>query len=127
MDRGMQAVPVLVEGGTQTQLTHPNNVYIQYESRSFTKEELKETFESKSFKKFLSRAETLFSDVQTEGDIMGRIKEEVHSFYMRDYVEEKIETRLIEHLSLSDLVFSRNKRVKDSASKSYIRSKSEDS
>lgn len=113
MDRGMQAVPVLVEGGTQTQLTHPNNVYIQYESRSFTKEELKETFESKSFKKFLSRAETLFSDVQTEGDIMGRIKEEVHSFYMRDYVEEKIETRLIEHLSLSDLVFSRNKRVKD--------------
>ena len=33
MDRGMQAVPVLVEGGSQTQLTHPKNVYIQYESR----------------------------------------------------------------------------------------------
>ena len=113
MDRGMQAVPVLVEGGTQTQLTHPNNVYIQYESRSFTKDELKDTFESKGFKKFLDRAENLFHDVQTEGDIMGHIKEDVHSFYMRDYVEEKIETRLIEHLSLSDLVFSRNKRVKD--------------
>ena len=44
MDRGMQAVPVLVEGGSQTQLTHPKNVYIQYESRSFTKEELTDTF-----------------------------------------------------------------------------------
>ena len=32
MDRGMQAVPVLVEGGSQTQLTHPKNVYIQYVS-----------------------------------------------------------------------------------------------
>ena len=74
MDRGMQAVPVLVEGGTQTQLTHPNNVYIQYESRSFTKDELKDTFESKGFKKFLDRAENLFKDVQTEGDIMGHIK-----------------------------------------------------
>ena len=113
MDRGMQAVPVLVEGGTQTQLTHPNNVFIQYESRSFTNDELKETFESKGFKKFLNKAETMFNDVQEQGDIMGDIKKEVHSFYMRDYVEEKIETRLIEHLSLSDLVFSRNKRVKD--------------
>ena len=113
MDRGMQAVPVLVEGGTQTQLTHPNNVYIQYESRVFSNDELKETFESKGFKKFLNKAENLFQDVQDEGDIMGNIKQEVHSFYMRDYVEEKIETRLIEHLSLSDLVFSRNKRVKD--------------
>ena len=93
MDRGMQAVPVLVEGGTQTQLTHPNNVYIQYESRSFTNEELKGTFESKGFKKFLSKAENLFNDVQAEGDIMGGIKKEVHSFYMRDYVEEKIEIK----------------------------------
>ena len=51
---------------------------------------------------------------------MGEIREEVESFYMRDYVEEKVtiiihehrhhdgllqvETRLIEQLSLSDLV-----------------------
>ena len=113
MDRGMQAVPVLVEGGTQTQLTHPKNVFIQYESRAFTGTELKDTFESKGFKKFLDKAESMFNNVKDQGDIMGDIKEEVHSFYMRDYVEEKIETRLIEHLSLSDLVFSRNKRVKD--------------
>ena len=111
MDRGMQAVPVLVEDGTQTQLTHPKNQYIQYESRSFTTEELTETFESKEFKKFLGKAEDLFNEVQDQ-DIMGDIREDVHSFYMRDYVEEKIETRLIEHLSLSDLVFSRNKQAK---------------
>ena len=81
--------------------------------RSFTNDELKGTFESKGFKKFLNKAESLFTNVQEEGDIMGDFKEDVHSFYMRDFVEEKIETRLIEHLSLSDLVFSRNKRVKD--------------
>lgn len=55
----------------------------------------------------------MFQEVQQQGDIMGDIREEVQSFYMRDYVEEKVETRLVEHLSLSDLVFSRNKRVKD--------------
>ena len=43
---------------------------------------------------------------------MGNIREEVEMFYMRDYVEERIEDRLVEHLSLSDLIFSRNKRVK---------------
>jgi len=47
-----------------------------------------------------------------QGDIMGSIREEVERFYMRDYVEERTETRLIEHLSLSDLIFSRNKRVR---------------
>ena len=64
MDRGMQAVPVLVEGGSQTQLTHPKNVYIQYESRSFTKEELTDTFSSNGFQSFLSQAEGLFQEVQ---------------------------------------------------------------
>ena len=63
MDRGMQAVPVLVEGGSQTQLTHPKNVYIQYESRSFTKEELTDTFSSDGFQSFLSQAEGLFQEV----------------------------------------------------------------
>ncbi len=43
---------------------------------------------------------------------MGTIRGEVERFYMRDYVEERTETRLIEHLSLSDLIFSRNKRVR---------------
>jgi hypothetical protein len=47
-----------------------------------------------------------------KGDIMGTIRNEVERFYMRDYVEERTETRLIEHLSLSDLIFSRNKRVR---------------
>jgi hypothetical protein len=47
-----------------------------------------------------------------KGDIMGTIRGEVERFYMRDYVEERTETRLIEHLSLSDLIFSRNKRVR---------------
>ena len=64
MDRGMQAVPVLVEGGSQTQLTHPKNVYIQYESRSFTKEELTDTFSSGGFQSFLSQAEGLFQEVR---------------------------------------------------------------
>ena len=59
----MQAVPVLVEGGSQTQLTHPKNVYIQYESRSFTKEELTDTFSSGGFQSFLSQAEGLFQEV----------------------------------------------------------------
>ena len=45
---------------------------------------------------------------------MGDIREEIEEWYLRDYVEEKVETRLIEALSLSDLVFSRNKRVKAS-------------
>ena len=73
MDRGMQAVPVLVEGGSQTQLTHPKNVYIQYESRSFTKEELTDTFSSNSFQSFLSQAEGLFQEVQCLTNVINTI------------------------------------------------------
>jgi hypothetical protein len=54
----------------------------------------------------------LFFNYFSQGDIMGNIRDEVERFYMRDYVEERTETRLIEHLSLSDLIFSRNKRVR---------------
>ena len=55
---------------------------------------------------------SLYSCLLLQGDIMGDIREEVEMFYMRDYVEERTEDRMVEHLSLSDLIFSRNKRVK---------------
>ena len=68
-------------------------------TRVFSNDELKETFESKGFKKFLNKAENLFQDVQDEGDIMGNIKQEVHSFYMRDYVEEKVAALFIGNIA----------------------------
>ena len=43
--------------------THPKNVYIQFDSRSFTKEELTTTFSSDGFQSFLSQAEGLFQEV----------------------------------------------------------------
>ncbi|XP_023349661.1 WD repeat-containing protein 63 [Eurytemora carolleeae] len=112
MERGMQAVPILMENGTQTHLTHPKSVYIQYESRSFSDDEMRKAMSSDKFKSFITKAENLIEMAQSEGDIMGNIREDVEQFYLRDHVEEKIETQMIEFLSLSDLVFSRNKRVK---------------
>ena len=44
--------------------THPKNVYIQFDSRSFTKEELTTTFSSDGFQSFLSQAEGLFQEVR---------------------------------------------------------------
>ena len=44
--------------------THPKNVYIHFDSRSFTKEELTTTFSSDGFQSFLSQAEGLFQEVR---------------------------------------------------------------
>ena len=68
MDRGMQAVPVLVEGSTQTQLMHPKNVYIQYEPRKYDEEEIKQICESETLKQFLSQAERLVDEVAILND-----------------------------------------------------------
>ena len=53
----MWAVPVLVDGSSQTELKHPKNVYTQYEPRVFTNEEVAKIWESNEMQKFLSKAE----------------------------------------------------------------------
>ena len=52
-----QAVPVLVDGSSQTELKHPKNVYTQYEPRVFTNEEVAKIWESNEMQKFLTKAE----------------------------------------------------------------------
>ena len=54
-----QAVPVLVEGSSQTELKHPKNVYTQYEPRVFTNEEVTSIWDSAEMKKFLGKAENV--------------------------------------------------------------------
>ena len=71
MDRGMQAVPILLENGTQTHLTHPKSVYIQYESRSFSDEEMKKAMSSEEFKNFITKAQNLIAGAQIEVKIEG--------------------------------------------------------
>ena len=48
-----QAVPILVEGSSQTELKHPKNVYTQYEPRVFTDDEVATIWESDEMKKFM--------------------------------------------------------------------------
>ena len=52
----MQAVPVLVDNSSQTELRHPKNAYTQYEPRIFTDEEVGELEKSDAMKKFLKTA-----------------------------------------------------------------------
>ena len=59
MERAMQAVPILVEGSSQTELKHPKNVYTQYEPRVFTDEEVTAIWESPEMKKFMGKAENM--------------------------------------------------------------------
>lgn len=66
MERGMQAVPILMENGTQTHLTHPKSVYIQYESRSFSDDEMRKAMSSDKFKSFITKAENLIEMAQSE-------------------------------------------------------------
>ena len=44
-----------MEGGSQTELKHPKNVYTQYEPRVFSEEEVEVIWQSDAMKKFLSR------------------------------------------------------------------------
>ena len=56
MEHAMQAVPVLVDNSSQTELRHPKNVFTQYEPRIFTEEEVKKLEKSDEMKKFLKKA-----------------------------------------------------------------------
>ena len=49
----MQAVPVLVDNSSQTELRHPKNIFTQYEPRIFTEEEVEKLEKSEEMKKFL--------------------------------------------------------------------------
>ena len=51
----MQAVPVLVDGSSQTELKHPKNVFTQYEPRVFTEEEVEVISKSKEMEGFLHK------------------------------------------------------------------------
>ena len=56
MEHAMQAVPVLVDSSSQTELKHPKNVHTQYEPRVFTQEEVEGLAKSKEMNKFLTKA-----------------------------------------------------------------------
>ena len=55
MEHAMQAVPVLIDNGTQTELKHPKNVFTQYEPRVFTEEEVEVISKSKEMQTFLHK------------------------------------------------------------------------
>ena len=52
----MQAVPVLVDSSSQTELKHPKNVHTQYEPRVFSQDEVDQLAKSKEMNKFLTKA-----------------------------------------------------------------------
>ena len=56
LENAMQAVPVLVDNSSQTELRHPKNIYTQYEPRIFTQEEVEKLEKSNEMKKFLKTA-----------------------------------------------------------------------
>ena len=79
MERAMQAVPVLVEGSSQTELKHPKSVYTQYEPRVFTEDEVSTIWESPEMKKFMTKAEKIMMEVAEQPDIMGTFREDIES------------------------------------------------
>ena len=59
MDRGIQAVPRVVDSEAQTELKHPKNIGIEYEARVFDPEEVAELWKSDEMRKFLENAERM--------------------------------------------------------------------
>ena len=55
MEHAMQAVPVLVDSSSQTELKHPKNVFTQYEPRVFSEEEVEVLSKSKEMERFLHK------------------------------------------------------------------------
>ena len=51
----MQAVPVLMDSESQTELKHPKNVFTQYEPRVFSEEEVDVISKSKEMEGFLHK------------------------------------------------------------------------
>ena len=111
MERGMQAVPILVHGSSQTELKYPKNIYSQYEARVFDQAEIKGHWQSEEMKKFMKKVTGIIDEVVKDPDIMGEFVDDIHYFYRRDQVEEIEETEMVESLAFSDLVFTQNMRV----------------
>ncbi|TRY75281.1 hypothetical protein TCAL_00687, partial [Tigriopus californicus] len=111
MDRAVQAVPVTMEGHSQTELKHPKNIAIQYEARAFGPDEVAEIWKSDSMRNFLSRAEKIMMEVHQEPDIMGHLRPDVEAFYRRDEVVVIEETKFAYRTFFSELVFSKDKRI----------------
>ena len=55
MEHAMQAVPVLIDSSSQTELKHPKNVFTQYEPRVFSQEEVEVISKSKEMETFLHK------------------------------------------------------------------------
>ncbi|XP_040571556.1 dynein axonemal intermediate chain 3-like [Lepeophtheirus salmonis] len=111
MERGMQAVPVLVDNSAQTELKYPKNTYCQYESRVFSEEQIKEHMESDEMKQFMNKVSNIINEIQKDPDIMGRFRNDITKFYKRDEVEHVEQTEMIEIMAFSDLTFTNKMKV----------------
>ena len=55
MEHPMQAVPVLVDSSSQTELKHPKNIHTQYEPRVFSEEDVEVIAKSEEMTRFLRK------------------------------------------------------------------------
>lgn len=112
LDKSTQAIPVLAEGGTQTDWKYPRNANTQYYPREFSHQEKEVILNSKNLPNFISDVTPRFKAALQQNEIM--------DVFFIDWLHlgdgdsgfgSKADNHLKEYQSFTDLQFSKEKRI----------------
>ncbi|XP_077981205.1 dynein axonemal intermediate chain 3-like [Glandiceps talaboti] len=111
-DCGTQAIPELVESGSQTEWKHPRNASTQYVPREFTEQEKEELSTSKSLEVFITAVAPRFELALQQNEIMDVFFDDWKALAEEDSTFGcKSDNHLKEYQSFTDLQFSKDKTI----------------
>ncbi|KAK3590717.1 hypothetical protein CHS0354_012290 [Potamilus streckersoni] len=112
LNKGIQAIPVFVNSGTQTDWKYPRNSNVQYESREFSSEEREKIENSKNLANFISNVTPRFELALQQNEIMDVFHIDwAHLGDSSDAFGSKADNHLKEYQSFTDLQFSKEKKI----------------
>ncbi|XP_002740173.1 dynein axonemal intermediate chain 3-like [Saccoglossus kowalevskii] len=112
IDSGTQAIPTLIENGSQTEWKHPRNASTQYTPREFSEEEKEKISSSKTVNKFVEEVAPRFELCLQQNEIMDVFFDDWMALADEDSTfGSKSDNHLKEYQSFTDLQFSKEKTI----------------
>ncbi|XP_070562697.1 dynein axonemal intermediate chain 3-like isoform X2 [Ptychodera flava] len=111
-ETGTQAIPTLVESGSQTEWKHPRNAATQYVPREFNEEEKEKLSTSRAVEVFITEVAPRFELALQQNEIMDVFFDDWMALSEEDSTfGSKSDNHLKEYQSFTDLQFSKEKTI----------------
>eukprot|EP01137_Pigoraptor_chileana_P012527 Opistho-2@64993 len=112
LDKGIQAVPIVVESMCQTNWLQPVDAAIEYEPREYDEEKQKEILESAELGQFVENVRLRFERALQQNEIMDVFNDDLVDIGDEEGLfGAKSDSILKEHQSFTDLKFSKDKSI----------------